>query len=94
MNAMPALIVPQPSGAIVHPTAIVERGAREEADAATTFEAIYAAARAAAGEAGLPTRRAAVPASRSPRLTEPWFCCAEPTESQLGAVNADPERWV
>jgi hypothetical protein len=33
-------------------------------------------------------------ASRSPRLTEPWFCCAEPTESQLGAVEQDAGGWV
>jgi radical SAM superfamily enzyme YgiQ (UPF0313 family) len=74
--------------------AIVEHGAQNDADAPATFDAIFAAASAAAGEAAPPVRRAAAPASRSPRLTEPWFCCAEPTESQLGSVSADPERWV
>jgi hypothetical protein len=75
---------------------IVERGAQGDADAAVTFDAIFAAASALAGETALPAPpgRAAARASRSPRLTEPWFCCAEPPESQLGSVNADPARWV
>jgi radical SAM superfamily enzyme YgiQ (UPF0313 family) len=27
------------------------------------------------------------PVADKPRLTEPWFCCAEPTDAQLGAVG-------
>jgi hypothetical protein len=30
--------------------------------------------------------RSAVPADLRPRLTEPWFCCAEPTGDQFAAV--------
>lgn len=58
----------------------VEQDARVEADAAATFAAIK-------GLAGLEpsvtsTRR------RVPRLSESWFCCAEPTGAQLGKVGA------
>ncbi len=39
--------------------------------------------------AGAP-RPASLPAPRgTPRLTEPWFCCAEPTAEQLGFGGAD-----
>lgn len=27
-----------------------------------------------------------------PRLTEPWFCCAEPTDLQLSTITAAPQR--
>lgn len=29
-----------------------------------------------------------LPVEARPRLTEPWFCCAEPTGAQLGALSA------
>jgi hypothetical protein len=34
----------------------------------------------------------APPATRRPRLTEPWFCCAEPTATQLALQAPDPIR--
>ncbi len=78
-------------------TALVERAAHAGENAADTFQAIREAAFAAAGEAlprpALAGQATALPA-RSPRLTEPWFCCAEPTEIQLGSVTADPGKWV
>ena len=47
-------------------------------------------AAAAAAEAGIDwgaaTPRAVLEVTGRPRLSEPWFCCAEPTERQLGAV--------
>ena len=61
-----------------------------EADAADVFPAVHAtvARRAAAvGAAGprelpsRPTRR------RAPRLSEAWFCCAEPTRDQLASAG-------
>lgn len=64
-------------------------------DLAVTFERI----RAVAGMANARTARVrlagrrALPV-RSPRLTESWFCCAEPTESQLGTVDDDAGRRV
>jgi hypothetical protein len=46
---------------------------------------VYARVRAAVGApavdlSGVDTGR--------PRLTESWFCCAEPTELQLGALRS------
>ena len=35
-------------------------------------------------------RRAATPPARSvPRMSESWFCCAEPTSSQLTSIVSD-----
>ena len=51
---------------------------------AETFAAVAATIRRAAG---LTTEAPQVPwAAERPRLTEAWFCCAEPTASQLGAL--------
>ncbi|HXQ29246.1 MAG TPA: CUAEP/CCAEP-tail radical SAM protein [Gemmatimonadales bacterium] len=65
-------------------TAIVARGAMSARDA-------FARLCEAAGRVGpVPQNGRA----RSPRLTEPWFCCAEPTDVQIGAVDLDPGHWV
>jgi radical SAM superfamily enzyme YgiQ (UPF0313 family) len=68
---------------------LVERAAREGEDSGVTFERIRAAVRAVAGAPTRPPIAAPEPlrvATRSPRLTESWFCCAEPTETQLDRV--------
>ncbi|HZU78339.1 MAG TPA: CUAEP/CCAEP-tail radical SAM protein, partial [Acidimicrobiales bacterium] len=36
-----------------------------------------------------PTLRSALAVDARPRLTEAWFCCAEPTDSQLVAARGD-----
>ena len=75
--------------------ALVERATRTGETAADTFQAIRETALAATGERRPASAgRARTDPSRSPRLTEPWFCCAEPTESQLDSVSADPGKWV
>jgi hypothetical protein len=58
----------------------VEADAESEVDVAVTFSAL----RALAGLEGEVTwrRRAA------PRLSESWFCCAEPTRGQLVSLTA------
>ena len=76
---------------------LVEAAAQGGEDPAVTFERIRAAALAVAD--GTPPRprvaeRPRPLPPRSPRLTESWFCCAEPTESQLDAVDDDAGRWV
>ena len=54
---------------------------RERAD---TFAAISALARE---RAGLPSRQMRPRrAAAIPQVTEPWYCCAEPTPQQLGAI--------
>ena len=67
--------------------------AQEASEPARVFDRVRTAAARAAGarppEPSISARR------NSPRLTEPWFCCAEPTDTQLGAVaDWDPGRWV
>jgi hypothetical protein len=53
---------------------------------AATFAAVAATIRAAAG---LAAASGPVPWDDGrPRLTEAWFCCAEPTAGQLGSVQA------
>ena len=63
----------------------VEEGTRAGEDAADTFAAVRALAYAAAGRT--PRLRApdprGAPLAFVPRLTEPWFCCAEPSRVQL-----------
>ncbi|HEX7522139.1 MAG TPA: CUAEP/CCAEP-tail radical SAM protein [Acidimicrobiia bacterium] len=60
-------------------TALVER----ETDADTSIAEIYRAVRAAAGAPPIALGTIADP----PRLTESWFCCAEPTEAQLAPLT-------
>jgi radical SAM superfamily enzyme YgiQ (UPF0313 family) len=76
---------------------LVEAAAHDGEDAVVTFERIRTAA-AAAANSSLPRAPVAARSKplpvRSPRLTESWFCCAEPTESQLGNVDDDAGRWV
>ncbi|MDP9131826.1 MAG: radical SAM protein, partial [Nitrospirota bacterium] len=67
-------------------SAIVEDGAKTEDDALVVFDRIRAiadevAGRLAAASTQLTARR---PDRRKPpRLTESWFCCAEPTTNQF-----------
>jgi radical SAM superfamily enzyme YgiQ (UPF0313 family) len=64
---------------------------RRGLDPAETFALMRNAARAAAGLApAAPWCPLASPRRRSPRLSESWFCCAEPTFEQLSAVTAIP----
>jgi hypothetical protein len=59
-------------------------GAQGQSPRAPVFDAIMAMAREAAG---LPPGTARAAAGRAvPMVTEPWYCCAEPTPQQLGAI--------
>lgn len=71
---------------------IVERGIAEESSDAEMFERLWMAVRSAAPEApaGSPPRLAGDPLPVRPRLTEPWFCCAEPTDMQFGPLEEIP----
>jgi radical SAM superfamily enzyme YgiQ (UPF0313 family) len=67
-------------------SAIVETGAKEEEDAMMTFDRICAVAdEMASRRAGSSTRTTLIRPDRPkpPRLTESWFCCAEPTTRQF-----------
>ena len=70
--------------------ALVQQSAAAQEPAGLTFARIRAAVREATGEPRVPEPEA-IPMGSSegrPRLTEPWFCCAEPTEDQFGPLTA------
>lgn len=71
---------------------IVERGIAEESSDAVLFERMWTAVRAAAPEAtaGPAPDLSGCPLPVRPRLTEPWFCCAEPTDMQFGPLEEIP----
>jgi hypothetical protein len=64
----------------------VESGTQASEDAAVTFAAIRALAYQAAGLHERSIERAA-PRAFVPHLTEPWFCCAEPSRLQIEQVE-------
>jgi radical SAM superfamily enzyme YgiQ (UPF0313 family) len=64
---------------------LVEDAAARGEDAAVTFARIRALAHQAAGSDPHPIERAGARAF-VPHLTEPWFCCAEPSRMQLDQV--------
>jgi hypothetical protein len=68
---------------------LVSHDADSGVDPSQTHRRIRAVAAAAAADAGIawqpqPPARSAAP---GPRLSEPWFCCAEPTVRQLSGVG-------
>jgi hypothetical protein len=67
---------------------VVEEAAAWDEDAAVTFACLRELARAAReGREPKPVAVSPDPnRTRPPRLTEPWFCCAEPTEGQFDRV--------
>ena len=71
-------------------SALVEQSTAAEEPAGLVFSRIRAAVREAAGELpGCDVGCEALPMGSTegrPRLTEPWFCCAEPTELQFGPL--------
>lgn len=66
---------------------LAEIGAEQMESAEETFAAIWQAAHEAAGlpVPGVPVATMSRP--RPPRLTETWFCCAEPTTEQFDAMS-------
>lgn len=65
---------------------IVEASAKDETDAMLTFDRIRAVAHEMAGRRTSPSTRpmpARLNRQKPPRLTESWFCCAEPTTRQF-----------
>ncbi len=67
-------------------SAIVEASAKDETDAMLTFDRIRAVAHEMAGRRAAPSTRTMLinpDRPKPPRLTESWFCCAEPTTQQF-----------
>jgi radical SAM superfamily enzyme YgiQ (UPF0313 family) len=72
--------------------AVAEEAARLDEDPAVTFARIHEIAATAAGRPVTPTEDRVGPArTPPPRLSEPWFCCAQPTRTQLGQTHCDQE---
>ena len=72
--------------------AIVEASAKEEDDAMVTFGRIRAMADDIAGrqaESSTRTRVSRPDRPKPPRLTESWFCCAEPTTQQFRPLTTN-----
>jgi radical SAM superfamily enzyme YgiQ (UPF0313 family) len=70
---------------------------RNKESRTTAFERIWQAAHAAAGKDTLALRIAAPLNASAPFLSEPWYCCAEPTRDQLisiGGVKPQPKPQV
>jgi radical SAM superfamily enzyme YgiQ (UPF0313 family) len=75
--------------ALVEDSAHEDGGGRAGLSATTTFARIHALAARFAGQTAPPVtikRRRAAP----PRLSEAWFCCAQPTKIQIGKAQ-DPD---
>ncbi len=74
----------------VEVAAIVRRSIEQDEPASATFYEIRRAALAAAGIEPDEDQAEVGSVAARPRLTEAWFCCAEPTEDQIVGVSAAP----
>jgi hypothetical protein len=72
----------------------VEKGTAEGEDPEILFYRLKESALAMReGRPPVPVRHEARPTRpRPPRLTEPWFCCAEPTENQSSILEESEKR--
>jgi hypothetical protein len=67
---------------------IVEQAARANENIADTFYKVAGAVEDVRGSKFMrPRRLLPIATEGPPRLTESWFCCAEPTEQQLNALK-------
>jgi radical SAM superfamily enzyme YgiQ (UPF0313 family) len=71
-------------------SALVQQSTAAQEHPGQTFSRIRAAVRQAAGQTDCyePQAIDIGTTEARPRLTEPWFCCAEPTEGQFGPLTA------
>ncbi len=67
---------------------IVEQGAADGVGRREIFQRIWQMVHKAAGVAAAPLAPHwdARPEAQLPRLSEPWYCCAEPTEAQIAGI--------
>jgi len=67
---------------------VVEEATRQKEDTMVTFARIKRLSLEALGITGVAVDSGSPPpeSQRAPRLTEAWFCCAEPTRGQLAPV--------
>ena len=67
--------------------AIAAEADRKKETRSAAFEKIWKAAHAAAGRSA-PDLRMTRPGAAVPFLSEPWYCCAEPTADQLVSIGS------
>jgi hypothetical protein len=67
--------------------AIASDGEKKKEPRSASFERIWNAANAAAGMAAPPMAPILHPSPPVPFLSEPWYCCAEPTSDQLVSIG-------
>ena len=68
--------------------AIAAEGAKRKEPRSASFERIWNAAHAAAGMAASPLSASHQHSLPVPFLSEPWYCCAEPTTDQLVSIGS------
>ena len=66
---------------------IAAGGERQKESRQATFERIWKAAHAAAGIVAPTVKTPITSSSGVPFLSEPWYCCAEPTRDQLVSIG-------
>jgi hypothetical protein len=67
--------------------AIAAEGDRRKESRSVVFERIWKAAHVAAGLEVPQLQAAQTPAAAIPFLSEPWYCCAEPTREQFVSIG-------
>ncbi len=78
-------------------SSVAEEATRVDEEPAVTFARIHELAAAMDGRPLTTTQRALSPARQAgrvppARLSEPWFCCAQPTRSQLASSSSPQAR--
>jgi len=73
-------------------SAAVEEAAKTDQDHIVTFDRLRVLAYDMAGRTPPPASPRG-PSRRLPRLTEAWFCCAEPTEGQGRPLRVKEQMW-
>jgi radical SAM superfamily enzyme YgiQ (UPF0313 family) len=71
---------------------IAADGDRRKESRTTVFERIWNAAHAAAGLDTPSSSSAQAPPAAVPFLSEPWYCCAEPTREQFVSIGQVPKK--
>src|SRR5260370_1106261 len=72
--------------------ALAAEGDRKKESRSAVFQRIWRAAHDAAGLESPRIQRPYLPGAAVPFLSEPWYCCAEPTRDQLVSIGGAPER--
>jgi hypothetical protein len=72
-----------------HITGVVQQAVQDGEDTVVTFERLWRSAASLAGRPwpGRQTVKRPPAGPKPPRMTEPWFCCSEPMQTQLAVVK-------